>query len=50
MELVDAFNSDHGIYALPGVDPDKIKNTEKHIKESLALACISYAAQGLEPQ
>ena len=29
MELVDAFNSDHGVYALPGVDPDKIKATEK---------------------
>jgi hypothetical protein len=50
MELADAFNSDHGADALPGVDPDKIKATEKQVKVSIALICISYAAQGLEPQ
>jgi hypothetical protein len=50
MELVDAFNSDHGGDALPGVNPDKIRATEKQDKEALALVCVQYAVQGLEPQ
>ena len=49
-KLVDAFNSDHGGDALPGVNPDKIRATEKQDKEALALACVTYAVQGLEPQ
>ena len=44
------FNSDHGGDALPSVNPAKIKATEKHIKESLALMCVDYAVQGKEPQ
>ncbi len=50
MVLIDAFNSDHGGDALPGVDPGKIKAAEKHTKEALALGCLDYAVQGKEPQ
>lgn len=50
MELVDAFNGDRGADALPGVDPEKIKATEKHNKEAIALTCVYYAMIGKLPQ